>query len=116
MERITDTEPLTSEKTTSLEPQSHTNKSGLDNVKNTVAEKLHSAAGALKQRAGQQQGAVSDYAEKASSFLDGAAGYVRNVDPQKLKTDVEEGVKRNPGRALLIAGAAGLLLGVLFRR
>jgi ElaB/YqjD/DUF883 family membrane-anchored ribosome-binding protein len=116
MQRIDDTDPLTGEKTTGLEPQDRTKKSTLDTVKNTVAEKLHSAAGALKQRAGQQQGAMSGYADKASTWLDDAAGYVRQVDPQQLKTDVQEKVRRNPGRALLVAGAAGLLLGVLFRR
>jgi CHASE3 domain sensor protein len=116
MERITDTEPLTSEKTTNLETTNRANRSTLDNVKNTIAEKLHGAAGTLKQRAGQQQGAMSGYADKAATFLDDAAGYVREVDPQQLKTDVQEQVRRNPGRALLIAGAAGLLLGVLFRR
>jgi ElaB/YqjD/DUF883 family membrane-anchored ribosome-binding protein len=49
-------------------------------------------------------------------MLSDAASYVRDVDPQQIKTDIQDEVKRNPGRALLIAGAAGLLLGVLFRR
>ena len=97
------------------QPQSRDNKSKLDNIKSTVADKLQSAAGAIKQRA-EGQSAVSGVADKASTMLNDAASYVRDVDPQQIKTDIQDEVKRNPGRALLIAGAAGLLLGVLFRR
>ena len=95
--------------------QSPDNKSKLDNIKSTVADKLQSAAGAIKQRA-EGQSAVSGYADKASTLLNDAASYVRDVDPQQIKTDIQDEVKRNPGRTLLIAGGVGLLLGILLRR
>jgi ElaB/YqjD/DUF883 family membrane-anchored ribosome-binding protein len=38
------------------------------------------------------------------------------MDPQKIKTDIQDQMRRNPGRSLLIAGAAGLILGALLRR
>ena len=53
---------------------------------------------------------------QAAGWLDDAAEYVREVDPQKVKSDIQLQVRSNPGRSLLIAGAAGLLLGILLRR
>lgn len=95
--------------------ESHNAKSKLDTIKSTVADKLQSAAGAIRQKA-EGQGAVAGYADKASTLLNDAAGYVRDADPQQIKTDLQNQVKSNPGRALLVAGVAGLLLGVLIRR
>ncbi|HXG92404.1 MAG TPA: DUF883 C-terminal domain-containing protein [Blastocatellia bacterium] len=112
MQPLNDVETITPE---TNQPETR-NKSKLDNIKNTVADKLQGAASAVRQKAGQQEGAVGDYAGKASSWLEDAAGYIRQMNPQQIKSDVQDEVRRNPGRALLIAGAAGLLLGVLIRR
>jgi ElaB/YqjD/DUF883 family membrane-anchored ribosome-binding protein len=79
----------------------------LDTIKDTVADKLHAVAGAVQQKAGQNQ---------AAGWLDDAAEYVREVDPQRIKADLQKQVRSNPGRSLIIAGAAGLLLGILLRR
>ena len=89
----------------------------LETIKDTVADKLHAAAGTIQQKAAQsQENAIAGYAGHAAGWLDDAAEYVREVDPQKLKSDLQNQVKRNPGRSLLVAGAAGLLLGILLRR
>jgi ElaB/YqjD/DUF883 family membrane-anchored ribosome-binding protein len=89
----------------------------LDTIKDTVADKLHAVAGAIQQKAGQNpEVAGAGYAGQAAGWLDDAAGYVREVDPQKIKSDLQKQVRSNPGRSLLIAGAAGLLLGILLRR
>ncbi|MEK6299255.1 MAG: DUF883 C-terminal domain-containing protein [Acidobacteriota bacterium] len=91
--------------------------STLDTIKDTVADKLHAVAGAIQQKAGQnQENAVAGYAGQAAGWLDDAAEYVRDVDQQKVKADLQKQVRNNPGRSLLVAGAAGLLLGFLFRR
>lgn len=91
--------------------------STLDTIKDKVADKLHAAAGAIQQKAGQSQGnQAAGYASQAAGWLDDAAEYIREVDPQKVKSDVKNEVRRNPGRSLLVAGAAGLLLGILLRR
>ena len=91
--------------------------STVDTLKDTVAGKLQSAASAIQRNAGQNKNpTLSKYAGQAASWLDDAAGYVRDSDPQKFKTDLQNRVRQNPGRSLLVAGAAGLLLGVLLRR
>lgn len=96
--------------------QSTGGNSKLTNIKETVADKLHATAAAIKQKGGQSQGELRGYANQAAGWLDGAADYVQEIDPQKVKSDIQNQVKRNPGRSLLIAGAAGLLIGVLLRR
>ena len=88
--------------------------SKFDNIKTTVADKLHDAADALRQKSG--QGGTAAYAGQASDWLTNAADYVRDVDPAQLKTSVQEQVRTNPGRSLLIAVGAGLALGILLRR
>ena len=91
--------------------------STVDTIKDTVAGKLQAAASAIQRNAGQNQNpTLAKYAGQAASWLDDAAGYVRETDPQKFKTDLQNRVRQNPGRSLMVAGAAGLLLGVLLRR
>lgn len=89
--------------------------STLDNIKGKVADGLKSAAGSLRPE-GPQEGALSDYASQASGWLDSAGEYVRDMDVSQVKTDIQRQMRANPGRALLIAGAAGLILGALIRR
>ena len=88
-----------------------TSGSTFDNIKTTVADKLNNAADTLRQKTGQ-----TGYAGQASDWLTNAADYVRDVDPAQLKSNIQEQVRSNPGRSLLIAGAAGLALGILLRR
>ena len=89
--------------------------SALENLKDAVAGKLHAAAGVIQEKAGQNPTAAG-YAGQAANWLDDAAEYVREADSQKVKSDLQNQVRRNPGRSLLVAGAAGLLLGFLMRR
>lgn len=100
---------------TQSQTEPHASNSKLDTIKNTVADKLESAAGAIRQKA-QGQGTAAGVADKTSTFLNDAASYVRQSNPQQIKTDLQNEIKSNPGRALLVAGVAGLLLGVLIRR
>jgi len=89
----------------------------LDTIKDTVADKLHAVARAIQQNAGQnQEDRAAGYIGQAAGWLDNAADYVREVDPQRVKSDLQKQVRSNPGRSLLIAGAAGLFLGILLRR
>lgn len=91
--------------------------STLDTIKDTVASKLHAAAGVIQQKASESPNTTAgSYAGQAANWLDDAAGYVRDADPQKIKSDLQNQVRHNPGRSLLVAGAAGLLLGFLIRR
>jgi len=89
----------------------------LESVKNTIADKLHTAAGIIEKRVEQnQENPVADYANRASSWLDDAADYIRDFEPQKAKADLQRQVRSNPGRSLMVAAGAGLVLGILFRR
>lgn len=117
MERMNDndTDVLMTRDTTGYQATPRRAGSGMDRVKGTLADKLKEAAGAIKQRSG-GQGATDSYAGKASTWLDSAADYVQQFDPQRARQDLEKSVRSNPGRSLLIAGAAGLLLGAIFRR
>jgi ElaB/YqjD/DUF883 family membrane-anchored ribosome-binding protein len=109
-------ESLTSVRDTSRYGSSpRSGNSTLDNIKTTVADKLKSAAQTLGAKSGQNT-AVSQYAGQASGWLNNAADYVREMEPDQVKTDIQRQVQTNPGRSLLIAGVAGLVLGAIFRR
>jgi ElaB/YqjD/DUF883 family membrane-anchored ribosome-binding protein len=98
------------------------NASTFDRIKSTVSEKIHKAADALHQKSerssvNQEFGQdFSQYGHQAAEWLDRTADYVGEMNPEQIKTDLENQVRRNPGRTLLIAGGVGLLLGVLVRR
>src|SRR2546423_36269 len=107
------------------EPGRQRQDSTFDQIKTTVAEKLHTAAETLHEKTSRQTGdpgspkgndSLSDYGRQAAEWLDRSADYIEDLDPQQIKTDIENQVRQHPGRSLLIAGAAGLLLGVLIRR
>lgn len=116
MDQIHNTEGLTSVRDTyENKPQSSSGNSTFNNFKSTVADKLKTAAETLKGKAAQNS-STSNYAQQASGWLEGAADYVRDLDTTQVKSDIQRQVRTNPGRSLLIAGAAGLLLGALFRR
>jgi ElaB/YqjD/DUF883 family membrane-anchored ribosome-binding protein len=93
--------------------QARNSNSTLDNIKTTVADKLNDAADAVRQRGGQNS---AGYANQVSNWLSQAADYVREVEPSQIKSGIQQQVQQNPGRSLLIAGAAGLALGILLRR
>jgi ElaB/YqjD/DUF883 family membrane-anchored ribosome-binding protein len=115
MEQLNNTESLASTRE-SIEYESGAGRNpALDTIKDKVADGLKSAAGSLRQK-GPQTGAMSDYAGQASGWLDNAGNYIRDMDVSQVKTDIQRQMRANPGRALLIAGAAGLIVGALFRR
>lgn len=93
--------------------------SSFDKITGVIAEKMKTAADTLRNRAaegGGQNNAVVQYGRQAATWLDSSADYVRDLDIDQVKMDVKNLVRQNPGRTLLIVGAAGLLLGTLVRR
>jgi len=100
------------------EPQGSGEPTGLENVKNIIADQLHYAAEALGERAAGQgtKCGMAQYGKQASEWLDRSAGYVRQFDYEQADARVREYVGQSPGRSLLIAGAAGLILGAILRR
>jgi len=88
-----------------------------DRVKSVVADFLSDAADAIHDRsAGIGHSDISNLGDRAAVWLDHSAEYVREMEPQRLKADIEDNIRRNPGRSIIIAGVIGLVLGSVLRR
>ena len=98
--------------------QSPGKSTGFDNVKNSIADKLHGAAKDMGEKAARHdaRSGMAHYAQQASEWLDQTAEYVRQFDYEQANAKVREYVKQSPGRSLLIAGAVGLVIGAFYRR
>jgi len=59
---------------------------------------------------------IKKYGHMTAEALERSANYVRDLDLDDVKEKTRVGVQRNPGRAILIAGAAGFILGALLKR
>jgi|SRR5262245_963630 len=92
--------------------------SKVSNLKASVSDSLRTAASAIRDKAHEagEQSTLSHYGYQASRWLNASADYVRDMDFQGVKSDIEERVRRNPGRSLLIAAAAGVIIGTMLRR
>jgi hypothetical protein len=90
---------------------------GFENVKNIIADKLHHIAEALSENAGDSDTESGMSRENpASALLDQSAEYVRQFDYEQANAGVREYIGQNPGRCLLMAGGAGLIIGAILRR
>ena len=91
---------------------------GFENVKNIIADKLHSVAEGLGENGADQDGESgrAKYGKQASEWLDHSAEYVRKFDYKQADASIREYVKQSPGRSLFIAGAVGLIIGAILRR
>lgn len=101
-------------------------------LKSTLADKLQSGAGKLRERSGTPSytgfsadgstatmGGTHDLArvgEQVAGGMEKSADWLRNNDLNSVKDSIEKEVKANPGRSLLFAAVAGYLLGKAFRR
>jgi ElaB/YqjD/DUF883 family membrane-anchored ribosome-binding protein len=103
---------------TAAELQSAGKSTGFENVKSIIADKVHSVAEAIGERAADQeaQSGIAQYGKQASEWLDQSAEYVRQFDYEQAGARVREYVRQSPERSLLIAGAVGLIIGAILRR
>jgi ElaB/YqjD/DUF883 family membrane-anchored ribosome-binding protein len=111
--------PNTTDETANFGSRSLRKDSFLNNVKETVAQKLKDVAGAIDERvehSATARDSLRGYGHQASRWLNHSADYVRDIDVDRVKNDVGNQVRQHPGRSLLIAGAVGVVLGALFRR
>ena len=93
--------------------------STLQQIKSTAIDNLNSAADALRKRSAQpgaENEGLAGFERKAADWLNRSADYLNDLNADKFKADVRNQVHEHPGRTLLIAGAAGLLLGTILRR
>ncbi|HEX4950127.1 MAG TPA: hypothetical protein VFZ34_25905 [Blastocatellia bacterium] len=83
-----------------------------------IADKLHHAAETLfsKTEDNPTPGEAANLGAQARDWLHHSADYIEQMEPKKIKADITEKVRRNPGKSLVVAGAAGLILGAIFRR
>ena len=105
-------------KETAAEFQGSSKSPGFENVKNIIADKLHTVAGAIGEKAAAQDApsSIAQCGKQASEWLDQSAEYVRQFDYARADARVREYVKQSPGRSLLMAGAVGLIIGAILRR
>jgi ElaB/YqjD/DUF883 family membrane-anchored ribosome-binding protein len=91
---------------------------GFDRIKARIADNLRRAAGTLYGNAedNQTQPNATNFGSQASAWLHNSADYIERMGPKKMKDDITEQVRRNPGKSLLVAGAVGLILGAIFQR
>jgi ElaB/YqjD/DUF883 family membrane-anchored ribosome-binding protein len=87
-------------------------------IKAQIAGKLHQAAETLRGKAegNQTPREAVNFGSNASDWLHNSADYIEGMEPKNIKDDITEQVRRNPGKSLLVAAAAGLILGAIFRR
>jgi ElaB/YqjD/DUF883 family membrane-anchored ribosome-binding protein len=84
-----------------------------NDIKESVSERLGSAAAAVRDRADQLPGAqkVQQFAQVAAERLSTTADYMRSHDAKGMLADVERVVKNHPGPSLVIAAAFGFVIG-----
>ena len=103
---------------TAAESQGSDKSTAFENVKNTIADKLHNAAEALNEKAsdpGAQCG-IARYGKQASGWLDQSAEYVREFNYEDADAKVRDYVRQSPGRSIAIAAAVGVVIGAILRR
>jgi ElaB/YqjD/DUF883 family membrane-anchored ribosome-binding protein len=98
--------------------QSSGKSTGFEKVKNIIADKLHSVAEGVGENGADQdqESRMAKYGKQASEWLDHSAEYVRKFDYKQTDASIREYVQQSPGRSLFIAGAVGLIIGVILRR
>jgi len=103
---------------TAEESQDSGKSTGFENVKNSIADKLHDVAGVIGEKAADQdaQSDLAQYGKQASEWLNHSAEYVRQFDYERADARVREFVRQSPGCSILIAGGVGLILGAILRR
>lgn len=91
---------------------------GFDNIKNSIADKLHDFAESLAKKKPDQdrQSGIAQYGKQVSELLDQSAKHVRQFDYEQADTNIREYVGQNPKRSILIAGGVGLIIGALLNR
>ena len=101
-----------------------TTKEKAQNLKATLADKLEQGAEKLRHKASTttvtEVGAETEQkARKASdrvaSGMENTADWLRNADVDSMKSGLENQVRTNPGRTLLVALGLGYVVGRIFR-
>jgi len=101
-----------------------TSQSGTSGISNTGAGTNTGAATAtgLAQTAQEYGGKISEAATQAKDYVTDKVGVVgdklkelQNADLAEVAENAKEYARKNPGQAILISAAAGLLVGLILR-
>jgi hypothetical protein len=94
------------------------------NLKSTLADKLEQGAEKLRHKASTttvtEVGADTERkarraSDKVAAGMENTADWLRNADVDSMKSGLENQVRSNPGRTLLVALGLGYVVGRLFR-
>lgn len=90
----------------------------LDKIRDVIADTLHTTAVKLDEKAAapDTKPSLARYTKRASDWLDNSAVKVREFDGEQTDAKIRDYVSMNPGRSLLMAGAVGLVIGIILRR
>lgn len=112
------------QKTGEAKEKMHAVREKATTLKATLADKLEAGAERLRHKsatadvseAGQEaQGNVRRMGTKVASGMESTADWLRNTDMNSMKSNVEQQVRTNPGRSLLVALGVGYVLGRALR-
>jgi len=110
----------TADKTTetAAEIQGSDKSNCFENAKNIIADKLHHVSAAISEKATDQDPEcdTAQYGKQAAEWLDRSAEYVRQFNFEHADAKIRKYVRQSPGRSLLLAGAAGMMIGAILRR
>jgi ElaB/YqjD/DUF883 family membrane-anchored ribosome-binding protein len=89
----------------------------IDAQRDTVAGGLDTVATQLRDRAETIPGGekTTQVAQTAAAKLENASGYLREHEVSDMMTDVERLVRNHPTESLVVALAAGFLVGRMFK-
>ena len=91
----------------------------LEKVRDTIADTMHATAHTIQQQLKSDRpdpGASVQWGLRTSEWLDRLSEELRHVDVRSHESRLRDSISRHPGGALLVAGAAGILLGRILRR
>jgi ElaB/YqjD/DUF883 family membrane-anchored ribosome-binding protein len=94
-------------------------RSCLETVRNAIADTLHGTSETLGRKAAdleEGQPKIAHLADRASGWLEQSADCVRRFDYAATDAKFRDYVRESPGRSMLMAGAAGLIIGIILRR
>jgi vacuolar-type H+-ATPase subunit H len=96
-------------------------------LKATLADKLEAGAERIRQKASrpgevvgenvsaETKGNLQNVGQKVASGMENTADWIRNADIASMRSGIENQVRTNPGRTLLIALGVGYVLGRALR-
>jgi hypothetical protein len=82
----------------------------------TILRKSSSAVDETAERVASHERDIRSYGRKTAEWLGASAGFVSELDPVQIRNNAADGLRRNIGRSLVVAGMLGLVIGLLVGR